>query len=265
MTNIDGTRVFDEDALLYDLERPSYPMELVSDVFSYSGLNENSRILEIGCGTGQATRLFAERGNPMLCLDPGPNLAGLARDRCSQYPNVRIETVSFEDWKLEQGAFDMVMSATAFHWIKPEVGLPKCAKALREAGVIALFWNKHPGPYSAVFEEISQQYEVYVPQMARSKDGSDHKNCFEQWIQSYRQRIDETGLYQEVVSKRYPWSLRYSKEHYLGLMDTYSDHRSLPPVTKNYLYDAIADVIERNGGTVTKEYVAVLFLARKRS
>lgn len=262
MTRIDGRRVFDEDAALYERERPSYPLELVGDIISYSGVDRASRILEIGCGTGQATRLFAQNGNPILGLEPGPNLADAARDACRHFPNVKIETVPFEDWQLEPEAFDLAISATAFHWIKPEIGFPKCARALRGDGSIGLFWNKHPGPYAAVFDEMNRHYQTHAPHMARSR-AANERDAFDQWISGYERTIVGTGLFRDVVSKAYPWTQTYDEVHYLGLLDTYSDHRSLPPPAKKLLYEAIADVIRRNGGMVTKEYVAVLFMAKR--
>jgi len=86
MHQIDGKTVFDEAAQLYDKARPSYPQQLVEDVMFYANLPSDGRILEIGCGTGQATCLFARHGYRMLCVEPGPNLVALAKEKCRDYP-----------------------------------------------------------------------------------------------------------------------------------------------------------------------------------
>jgi len=54
--------IFDQAALDYDEVRPGYPEELIEDVISISDIPKDGRILEIGCGTGQATISFARRG-----------------------------------------------------------------------------------------------------------------------------------------------------------------------------------------------------------
>ena len=54
--------IFDQAALDYDEVRPGYPEELIEDVISISAIPKDGRILEIGCGTGQATIPFAKRG-----------------------------------------------------------------------------------------------------------------------------------------------------------------------------------------------------------
>ena len=132
---------FDEVAELYDEARPGYPEQLVADVLTLSEISPEGRILEIGCGSGQATLPFAKRGYTLLCLELGERLAALAKQNCRQYPNVRIQHTAFEDWELEGRSFDLLISAQAFTWILPETGYPRAAECLRDPGSIALFWN----------------------------------------------------------------------------------------------------------------------------
>src|SRR5579872_557078 len=144
MTYAGQKATFDAVAARYDAVRPSYPESLVQAVIDLTGLPEEGRILEIGCGTGQATLPFASRGYRLLCLEPGRNLADVAAHNLRAYPWVTIQSVTFEDWSPEEEAFDLVMSAQAFHWIPAEIGYPGAARALKPAGSIALFWNLSP-------------------------------------------------------------------------------------------------------------------------
>jgi len=52
-------RVFNEVPELYDRVRPAYPGELFADLVAITGLDRRSPVLEVGCGTGQATRSLA--------------------------------------------------------------------------------------------------------------------------------------------------------------------------------------------------------------
>jgi SAM-dependent methyltransferase len=122
---------FDQVALQYDEARPGYPEALFDDVVTLSKIPQGGRILEIGCGTGQATVPFARLGYRILCIELGEDLAAGARHKLDAYPWVEVRTGAFEDWLTEEGAFDLVISATAFHWIDPKVAYPKAAKALR--------------------------------------------------------------------------------------------------------------------------------------
>jgi SAM-dependent methyltransferase len=116
-----------------------------NDVVTLSAIPAEGRILEIGCGTGQATIPFAQRGYKMICLDLGPALAAIAAQNCRPYPNVQIIVTSFEDFPATPDEFDLVISATAFHWIPAEIGYPKAARVLKDSGALAIFSNEHPG------------------------------------------------------------------------------------------------------------------------
>ncbi|MDQ4126690.1 MAG: class I SAM-dependent methyltransferase, partial [Actinomycetota bacterium] len=131
---------FDGAAMLYDEVRPGYPEALFDDVVSLSGIPSGGRILEIGCGTGQATVPLARRGYPIMCVELGENLAAVARRNLAAYPRVEVQTGDFEEWPLEAGTFDLAVSATAFHWLDPTVAYRKVARALKTGGAIALFW-----------------------------------------------------------------------------------------------------------------------------
>lgn len=253
--------IFDDGAALYDAVRPGYPDELIEDVVSLSGMPEGGRVLEIGCGTGQATLPFARRGYAMLCLDAGRNMAALAAEKCRPYPNVRVLPVSFEDWPLEPAAFDLVISATAFHWISPEIGYSKAVSALRNDGALAVFWNMDTRPRGPLFRALQEAYRKHVPELAEAYAG--RKPC-ETLVQEREGEMRATGLFRNVAVKRYPWSARYSADEYLRLLSTYSDHCRLPEETKRRFFDDVARVIDRFGGVVVKPYLSVCYIARKK-
>jgi SAM-dependent methyltransferase len=66
---------FNNSAEWYDQVRPGYPEALIDDVIRLSAIPAGGQILEIGCGTGKATEMFASRRYAMLCLDIGVDLA----------------------------------------------------------------------------------------------------------------------------------------------------------------------------------------------
>src|SRR5687768_2470503 len=134
---------FDKAPSLYDEVRPGYPDDLFDDVVSLSGILPAGRILEIGCGTGQASVPFARRGYRILCIELGENMAALARRNLRGYPQAEVRIGAFEESPLEERAFDLAISATAFHWLDAAVAYPKAARALRDGGSLALFWNVH--------------------------------------------------------------------------------------------------------------------------
>lgn len=258
--NTSQRTTFDQAAKDYDEARPGYPDELIKDVISISKIPSGGKILEIGCGTGQATIPFAQRGYLMLCLEIGKELAALAAKKCRQFPKVQIKNISFEDWKPTPNSFDLVISATAFHWIPPEIGYPKAARVLKGSGYIAIFDNIHPTPFSDYWQKVQRVYrEVFPGEKDRSKEPST-----EEKIRKKEDLINGTGLFEKVVVKQYHWSKEYNKERYIKLLNTYSSHRTLPEERRSRLFRGISTLIDEElGGKIKRPYISVLYIAKK--
>jgi SAM-dependent methyltransferase len=75
-------------------------------------------------------------------VELGARLAALARDNLGGYANVTIEVNSFENAELGSGDFDLVLSATAFHWVDPRSAIRK-SLVFRPGGCLALVTNAH--------------------------------------------------------------------------------------------------------------------------
>lgn len=253
--------IFDQAASDYEETRPGYPKELIQDIITISNIPRNGLILEIGCGTGQATVPFAERGYSMTCLDIGKELLARAAQKCISYPRVRFELSSFENWSAAEAGYDLIISASAFHWIPPEIGYPKTAYMLKEEGYLALFWNHHPTPYTGFFQTVQSIYRDIVPEW-RPVSSSE---SLEERIERTRVSIAETNLFEAATIHQYRWERDYSTEAYLRLLNTYSDHRQLNENRKLRLFEKIGELIEKQyGGVVTRPYLTVLYIARKK-
>lgn len=131
-------KVFDEIAAEYDRNRPAYPDELVDRACQVAGIGDGDRVLEIGCGSGQLTRGLAARGLRVTALEPGKNLLALARRNLAGAGTVEFVNARFEDAALPREHFRAVFSASALHWVDPEVGWRKIADVLVPGGTLAL-------------------------------------------------------------------------------------------------------------------------------
>jgi SAM-dependent methyltransferase len=255
---------FDGDALLYDEVRPGYPVALFGDVVSLSGIPSGGRILEIGCGTGQATVPLARRGYRILCVELGDNLAAVARRNLKVYPLVEIRTGDFEEWPLEAGTFDLAVSATAFHWLDPAVAYRKVANALTPGGAIALFWNEHVhSDASAGFFEAAQEvYEREAPEIVKPDD---HKRMPRpDDLPDRAAELEASGVFGSVITRKYRWDESYDAAGYLRVLNTYSGHRSLNDASRDRLFRGISDLIEtRFGGRIVKGYLTTLYVTHR--
>ena len=252
---------FDSVAALYDAARPGYPAAMYDDIRALSGIPDGGDMLEIGCGTGQATLPFAARGYRVTCVELGAELAALAHRKLAGYANVEVRVGSFETEPLPDAAYDLVISGTAFHWVAPE-GYPKLARVLRPRGAVALFWNKHIAGAvdSGFFDRAQALYRQNAPEIIRTE-----KMPTAEDLPDESAALAATGLFGEFTARHYPWVARYDADSYLNLLGTYPDHFTLPAARRQRLYEGIRALIDGEyGGEIAKQYLTVLYLAHLR-
>lgn len=252
---------FDQDASLYEKARPGYPADLFEDIIEFSKISDDGRILEIGCGTAQATLPFALRGYSIHCIELGANLAAVAKRNLSNYPKVEVSVGRFEEYPLEDNSFDLAISGTAFHWIDPNIGYWKVAKVLRPAGTLALFWNKpvQTQVSAEMVQSIQTVYERVVPEMAKRFPGLVHPDAISTPV---KDEIDRSQMFSNVTVFKYRWEAEYTAKAYVELLNTYSDHIALEKENRTRLFDGIENLIETKfGGSIVKEHLSILYLA----
>ena len=248
-TNLKTT--FNTAPTLYEDVRPGYPEKLIWDVIDISGLSDHSRILEVGCGTGKATRPFAERGYELVCLDIGADLIAVAKERLEGFPNVSFVEQAFEEWGSDE-KFDLVISATAFHWVDPKVRYLKTSEVLKSKGFLAVFSNQHVKKDEGFFAESQTLYDKYYAPPTTSRP-------------THATNFPGVEIFQYPIKRVYPWTQTYSSEQYIKLLGTYSDHIALPDKNKHLLFEGIANLIEtKYDGQITKHYEAVLDLRQAK-
>jgi SAM-dependent methyltransferase len=254
MTEFESLRTsFNDVAVLYDEVRPGYQVEVINEIVAFANLPATGRILEIGCGTGQITVPFALRGYPVLALEPGAALAALAVRKCEPHENVKILTMSFEEWPVQLESFDLVLSAQAFHWIEPYSGCEKAAKTLRNGGSIALVWNNDISQGTSFYQSTQVIYDQFLP----AKGSTDSTRT------TIRETLHRSKAFENVREIRFPWERAYPGSEYLKLLNTFSDHQRLPEPSKTLFFQAIAEVINRAGGVVTRKHETQILLARR--
>jgi SAM-dependent methyltransferase len=131
-------KVFNEVAVQYDRNRPAYPDALVDQACEVAGIGAGDRVLEIGCGTGQLTRSLLTRGLRVTALEPGDQLIHLAEENLKDTGEVEFRHVRLEDAQLPRESYKAVFSASAIHWVDPDMSWRKIAEVLAPSGTLAL-------------------------------------------------------------------------------------------------------------------------------
>ncbi len=234
----------------YDRVRPDYPAALLEDLLA----DDPREVLDVGCGTGKAARLFAARGVAVLGVEVDPRMAEVARGH-----GIEVETTPIESWSAAGRQFDLVISAQAWHWVEPVAGLAKVAEVLRAGRLFAPFWNfAELDP--AVREEFDAVYRVLAPEVSNA---SVVRGGGSATIPGYERDIVVSGRFVSVERREYTWDRVYSRADWLSLLGTYSDHVNLPKVRLAGLLRGIGAAVDRQGGSVRAHYRTTVLLARR--
>lgn len=256
----DVGRVFNEVAELYDRVRPAYPDELFADLVAITGIGEQSAVLEVGCGTGQATRSLARLRCSVTAVEPGPELAALAARNLETFGNVEIETSTFEEWDDGGRRFDLVLAASSWHWVDPATGWRRAHEVLRPAGWMALLWNivvRRPGE-PEVYAETADLHERYSPgntDWGHPPLEDEVRGAFDGWGS-----VDgPAGLFGPTIVRCYPAVQWFDGASFADLLRSMSIYRRLDANVREPLIDAIAErIAARMGNRAPRRYLSVL-------
>lgn len=252
--------VFGQVAERYERARPSYPNALVDDVIALAG---EGPALEVGAGTGKATMRFAQRGVAVHALEPSAEMASIARRRCAGFPRVTFAESDFEDWHGDRHSFALVFSAQAWHWVAPELKYVRAREALLDGGLLAVFWNRPDWDRCAIRDELAAAYEQTAPDFG-TDPGPMHPGSEiapDRWEDWDAEIASAAGL-EDPGTRFYEWNAEYTSQRYAELIATTHDHILLDDATRDALLEAVGEVIDRHGGTLSLPLVTKLCLAR---
>ncbi len=242
--------LFDPLVDAYDAARPSYPHRLFVDLEWLAGRElAGADIIEVGAGTGIATRALLDRGARVIPVDHSPGMLGRLRERTPGLGAVRAdgEALPFAD-----AVADFVCYAQAWHWVQVPVAAAEAARVLRPGGALAVWWNDVDGADLRWWERQQQRLEAMSPGYQR-----DHR------LRPWADELRWTGLFAEVVTVSGRWSRTLAVEAY----ELWLRSKSYVQATGDRLEDFLA--AERRSllkafpdGMITEPFHTVLVVAR---
>jgi SAM-dependent methyltransferase len=238
-------------AELYDRARPSYPSALVDALLA----DDPRRVLDIGCGTGIAAALLAARGCDVLGVEIDERMAQVARAR-----GIDVEVARFEQWDAGGRRFDLAVCAQAWHWIDPVAGAQKAATALERAGRLGVFWNfgEPPDEVAELFGPIYARLAPGVESYSVLLGGQDAR------ADTAVAGIAASECFDAAEVSTFAWRRTHDTAGWLALLQTHSDHQTLPPAQLERLLAEVGDAVESVGGSFVMPYRAILVSARRR-
>jgi SAM-dependent methyltransferase len=238
---------------------------LFADLVDVTGLDGRSSVLEVGCGTGQATRSLAALGRSVIAVESGAGMAALARQRLASVRNVEVETSRFEEWDDGGRRFDVLVAAAAWHWIDSSIGWRRAHEVLHPRGWMALLGNvvvRRPGEPEVFAEtaDLHEQFSPGNPDWGHPPLEDEVRTTDEGWG-----LVDDPGgLFGPTIVRWYPAVQWFDGDGFADLLRSTSPYRRLDGDIREPLLDAIAERVRtRMGDRASRRYLGVLRVGQR--
>ncbi|MFX0023280.1 MAG: class I SAM-dependent methyltransferase [Candidatus Hermodarchaeota archaeon] len=173
--------------------RPGYPQEIITFLKEKKILLSNSKVADIGSGTGILSELFLKEGNKVYGIEPNSDMRAAAEGILSEYSNFSSIDGSAEKSNLESNTIDVITAGQAFHWFDLEKARIEFSRILKSEGWVVLIWNRRKKRTN----EFLKEYEKFL-----LKYGTDYK------------AIEKSKLEFDKFFGRSESNMNYFKVHY---------------------------------------------------
>ena len=262
ISRTEGRAAFGGDVAAYRRGRPEYPERVYEVLVERCGLGPDRRVLDIGAGSGLATRRLAERGANVIALEPDERFAG-ELDAVARESDGAVTPIfrSFEEAELPEGELDLVTAASSFHWIRRE-GLSKIGTCLRSRGWLAVWGNvfgdpREPDPFHEATKELlsplanSPSYPASRP-LPYALDVDERRADF---------RL--AGAAEDFTAEEVSWTLVQTPDQVRTLYATFASISRLDERERGLLLDQLAAIAAKEfAGRVQRKIVTPIYTGR---
>jgi SAM-dependent methyltransferase len=273
-------RVFNEVAVEYDRNRPSYPDVLVDRACVVAGIGGGDRVFEIGCGTGQLTRSLLARGLRVTALEPGDQLIRVAGENLKGAGDVEFVHARLEDMQLSREGYGAVFSASAIHWVDPDLSWRKIADALAPNGTLALMQYFGLQEQCSVDDQqaLLSALRRHAPEVAAAWPTYRDLDCMMAGVQERCRNVADAwgwlggydigrgyaaDLFEDLQLVTVPTLVEYTADELDALLGTMSFWARLSPEERDALVSENHALHERLGRPIRASTVAALLTARR--
>jgi SAM-dependent methyltransferase len=261
----EGRHLFGLNATGYDDVRPPYPAWMFEALVNQKALFSGAATLEIGAGNGLATRQLVKLGaSPLILLEPDRRFSPLLHlvleaSDC----NYQIRHEPFEDAELERASLDLVVIATAFHWLDSNTRVKKLSEIVKPNGHVALLWNVFGDLNLAdPFHEASK----YLLQDLDASPSNKPKHLpFALDRAAREQEFLRNGNFELVMYAESHWPLELNPEQLRKLYEGFSHIARLAEEKRNQILNDLAHLAETHfSGLVIRNMTSPLYLFRRK-
>ncbi|CAB1218999.1 class I SAM-dependent methyltransferase [Acinetobacter bouvetii] len=193
---------FSSAAELYQQVRPNYPQDIVPWLAQQIQLNQNSKVIDLGSGTGKFLPYLQQLTSHILAVEPIPAMLEQLRQA---YPEIQTLQASSEHLPILANSIDAVICAQSFHWFANLETLGQIHQVLKSEGHLTLIWNQR---------DVDIDWVKALADLIEPLEGNTPRYHSAQWKQVFEDqslfqlantaifRQQHIGTVEQVVSKR---------------------------------------------------------------
>lgn len=186
----------------YDAARPSYPPSLYDAVEAIVGPLAGQSVIEVGAGTGIATRALRERGARVVACDLGERML---RRNVEWTPGLAAVIGDANRLPFADLSADVLAFAQAWHWVDVPTAVVEATRVLRAHGALVLWWNEVLADGTPWFDAQQDRLEAGSPGYTRGYRD-----------RPYEKELAATGLFTTVPCPEIHWMRTLDLDTYLA-------------------------------------------------
>ena len=232
----------------YDAARPSYP----AGVFDALGPLEERLVLDVGAGTGIASRQLLTRGALVIAIDPGTGVLARATARTAGLMAVAADGAVLP---VRTGLADLVCFAQAWHWLDPSTRVGEAHRVLRAGGRWAGWWSHARADGETWFDAYWSVIEGACPGTHRGQRDTD-----------WGATVEDAELFEVHDRVVVPWTREINVDGWMTDQASHSYIAALPGADRARLLADLRTVVEArfSDGSMSVRYETWLWIATKQ-
>lgn len=249
-------KLFDACVDAYARYRPTYPDAAIETILIKLQLTPPTLLCDLAAGPGTLSFLLAERGFRLVAIEPLEAM----RKRGAEAARERAFPIAFvagqaEAIPLRDESVKAVICGQAFHWFEADTALKEIHRILKPRGGVALLWNNWDWQHIEWLAEIERLIMKYNPK-------HDPYYRAKEWAHI----LNASRLFSPAERFEHIHDRHVETEEILGLVESFSYVRIIPPAERRQFMEEVAARLERerrSGRQLLLRYRTELYLACK--
>lgn len=202
----------------YNAHRPQPPGIIADILTQMAAVPRPHLVVDLGCGTGLSTRLWAQRGEQVIGVDPSADMLDQAR-RQTAASNVTYRTGLSHGTGLEAGCADIVTCSQSLHWMEPQATFVEAARILRPGGVFAAVDCDWP-PATASWQ-VDVAYMELMKHVSQIESDRNLSDGLKKWSkEGHLSRMQSSGVFRHAREVAVHSIETGAADRYIGLAMT---------------------------------------------